>query len=175
MDLSPPALAELARTPTGRKALRYSAVSVVSIVVSQLALFVTFDVMHLADAAWCQVIATAAGTVPAYTLNRYWAWGRRGRSDLLREVLPFWGIAFVGLAFSTYAVDLAVELGRHIGASHLGIGLLAQAASLGSFGLLWVGKFILLNRVLFVDRGAFPADGGPASQPVVEFPSNQLA
>ncbi len=161
---------ELSRTPTGRKALRYSAVSVVSVVVSQVALFVTFDVLRLASAVWCQVIATAVATVPAYTLNRCWAWGRRGRSDLLREVLPFWVLAFFGLGFSTYAVDLASGLGHHLGLSHLGVGLLAQVASLGSYGVLWVGKFIIFNKVLFADRGEPHSDrpgDGTEENPVV--------
>jgi putative flippase GtrA len=174
VDLTRRSLMELSRTPTGRKALRYSAVSVVSIIVSQLTLFVTFDVYRLFSAAWCQVIATAAGTVPAYTLNRYWAWGKRGRSDLLREVLPFWAMAFIGLAFSTLAVDLASDLGNRLKLSHLGIGLLVQVASLGSYGVLWVGKFMILNKILFVERpkpgnGQAPTDEDPVvvtGQPV---------
>lgn len=152
MDLTPRALLEFARTPTGRKAVRYSTVSAISIVISQLTLFVTFNVLRVATAVECQIIATAVATVPSYTLNRYWAWGKRGRSHLLKEVVPFWTLAFVGFAFSIYAVSLGASLGRHLQLSHGGVGLLVQAASLGSYGLLWVGKFVIFNRILFVDR-----------------------
>lgn len=136
----------------GGKALRYTAVSVISIVVSLVTLYVTFDMLRVASAGWCQVIATAVGTVPSYTLNRYWAWGKRGRSRLLQEVVPFWVVAFIGLAFSVYAVDLAATFGHHLKFSHTGVTLLAEAASLTSYGVLWVGKFVIFNRFLFADR-----------------------
>jgi GtrA-like protein len=53
------------------------------------------------------VIACAVAAVPSFHLNRSWAWGRRGRSRLLREVAPFWALAFLGLAFSTWAADMS--------------------------------------------------------------------
>ncbi|MGH9127538.1 MAG: GtrA family protein [Acidimicrobiales bacterium] len=191
MDLSRRALVELSRTPTGRKAIKYSVVSVVSIVVTLVTFAVVFNVLRVATAGWCQVIATAVGTVPSYTLNRYWAWGRRGRSHLLKEVIPFWVVAFIGLAFSVYAVELAADLGRHLGLSRLGVGVLAEVASLASYALLWVGKFIVFNRLLFVDRdkpgtrgtgedGPLPGGAGPrpgedtGASPVVGMPGPSL-
>lgn len=164
MDLTPRALLELARTPTGRKAVRYSTVSAISIVISQLTLFVTFNVLRVATAVECQIIATAMATGPSYALNRYWAWGKRGRSHLLKEVVPFWAVAFVSFAFSIYAVSLAASLGRHLQLSHAGIGLLVQAASLGSYGLLWIGKFIIFNRLLFADREGPGPDAGSGEE-----------
>lgn len=163
---------ELARTPTGRKAVRYSTVSAISIVISQLTLFLTFNVLRVATAVECQIIATAVATVPSYTLNRYWAWGRRGRSHLLKEVVPFWVVAFVGFAVSLYAVSLAASLGRHLQLSHAGVGLLVQAASLGSYGLLWIGKFIIFNRLLFVERGVPLADPTLADPTLADMPGD---
>ncbi len=160
----------MARTPTGRKAIKYTVVSVVSVLVSLLTLFVTFDVLRVASAGWCQVIACAVGTVPSYTLNRYWAWGKRGRSRLFQEVLPFWVLAFIGLAFSVYAVDLAAGLGHQLKLSRDGVTALTEIASLASYGVLWIGKFVIFNRLLFVDRDVPGGDaegsggeGGPTA------------
>src|SRR5215218_419475 len=72
-------------------------------------------------------------------MNRSWAWGRRGRSDLWREVVPFWGIAFAGLVLSTWAADAATTA-------------VVMAASLLAFGVLWAGKFAVFNTLLFTER-----------------------
>jgi len=72
----------------GRRMLRYSLVSLVSIVVSQAVLMAAFGMLHGA-ARLANVVACAAGTVPSYYLNRTWAWGRRGRSHLWKQVVPF--------------------------------------------------------------------------------------
>ena len=71
----------------GRRMVPYSLVSLVSIVVSQAVLMAAFGMLHWARLA--NVVACAAGTVPSYYLNRSWAWGRRGRSHLWKQVVPF--------------------------------------------------------------------------------------
>jgi putative flippase GtrA len=82
--------------------VRYSLVSLVSIAVSQSVLMVAFGMLHW-TARLANVAACAVATVPSYYLNRSWAWGRRGRSHLWREVVPFWVIAFAGHAYGTKA------------------------------------------------------------------------
>jgi putative flippase GtrA len=139
-------------TPMGKRALKYSAVSLISIAVSQVVLFLTFGIARIGSAVECNVIATAVATIPSYNLNRRWAWGKSGTSHVWREVVPFWVIAFVGLAFSLVAVALADRVGKSLNLSHLSISLLVNAASLASYGLLWVGKFLVFNRFLFVDH-----------------------
>jgi len=101
----------------GRKLFRYSLVSLISIAVSQSVLVVAFGLLHW-TAGLANVVACAVATVPSYSLNRSWAWGRRGRSHLWREVVPFWAIAFLGLVLSTWAADLGSTLARQAGASH---------------------------------------------------------
>jgi putative flippase GtrA len=101
----------------GRRMLRYSLVSLVSIAVSQAVLMAAFGRLHW-TARLSNVVACAVATVPSYYLNRCWAWGRRGRSHLWKEVVPFWVLAFLGLAFSTWAADLGSTLARQAAASH---------------------------------------------------------
>src|SRR5213082_2162840 len=97
MQVSPAALRDLAQSPEGKKLVRYTMVSVISVIVSEL---------HWA-ARWSNVTAVAVATVPSYELNRKWAWGKHGKSHLWKEVVPFWILAFIGLAFSTWAADYA--------------------------------------------------------------------
>jgi putative flippase GtrA len=124
----------------GRKPILYSLVSVVAVVVSQSTLVFCHAVLDL-SAVWSNIIAVSAGTVPSYTLNRSWVWGKKGKSHLWREVIPFWALSFLGLGLST----LTVAIVERINDSTLAI----SAANLGAFGVLWVGKFLLLHYVLF--------------------------
>jgi cellulose synthase/poly-beta-1,6-N-acetylglucosamine synthase-like glycosyltransferase/putative flippase GtrA len=142
-------------TPAARlralKVLRYSLVSLVSIAVSQSVLMVAFGMLHW-TARLANVVACAVATVPSYYLNRCWAWGRRGRSHLWREVVPFWVIAFAGLALSTWAADLGSALARDAAASHAVTTAIVMTSSLLAFGVLWVGKFAIFNAMLFSER-----------------------
>ncbi len=91
------------RSPHFKRVLKFGTVSVISTVIAQSVLFLTYDVGHIASAMVCNVIATAVSTFPAYYLNRTWTWGKRGKSHIWREVAPFWILAFIGLVFSTLA------------------------------------------------------------------------
>jgi putative flippase GtrA len=135
----------------GRKVLRYSLVSLISIAVSQSVLVVAFGMLHW-TARVANVAACAVATVPSYYLNRSWAWGRRGRSHLWKEVVPFWALAFAGLGLSTWAADLGATLAGQAAASHAATTAIVMTASLLAFGVLWVGKFVIFNALLFTDR-----------------------
>jgi putative flippase GtrA len=127
----------------GRKPLLYSAVSVIAVVVSQVVLVLCHAVFGL-SAVWSNIIAVAAGTVPSYELNRSWVWGKTTKSNLWKEVIPFWVMSFVGLILSTVVVAIVEDYNDTT--------LAIQAANLGSFGVLWVGKFLILHYVLFKDH-----------------------
>ncbi|MGH9060091.1 MAG: GtrA family protein, partial [Acidimicrobiales bacterium] len=142
-----------ARSPIGYKAIRYTATSCICLGITQVVLALTFGVWHIATSVDCQIIATAVATVPSYTLNRRWAWRRDGRSHLWKEVVPFWTLAAVSFVFSLYIVDLATEVAKGHGLSHLWVSVVVNAASFCAYGVLWVGKFVIFNRLLFSDRG----------------------
>ncbi len=146
------------RSPEGKKWVRYSMVSVVAVIVSQVILLIAFGVLHLSARA-ANIWAVCISAIPSYYLNRAWAWGKRSRSHLLKEVLPFWTMALIGLAFSTWAADFAESWARGVTTSHLLTTLIVMAASLGAFGVLWVAKFVILNKLMF---GKHPEDLAPA-------------
>ena len=95
------------------------------------------------------ILATAVGTVPSYVLNRRWVWGRDGSGDVWREVVPFWALSFSGLVLSTAAVATADAWASSIGLVGPTRTTLLLLANVGSFAVLWVGQFLVLDRVLF--------------------------
>ena len=134
----------------GRKLFRYSIASVVATAVSQLTLLMLYGVFAVLAARNAAVAATLAGAVPSYFLNRNWAWSRSGRSRVMREVLPYLASTIAGLVFSTWASDMAAT--HAAGMSHAWRTAVVSGAYLGSFALLWVAKFVLFDRLLFVPR-----------------------
>jgi putative flippase GtrA len=136
--------------PSSIKLFKYSAVSVISTVVAQLTLFLVFDVFSLVSEVPANLLANVLATVPSYTLNRRWVWGKSGQSHFWRELAPFWILSFIGLAVSSLAVWGAGAFARHHHFHHFGTGLLVNAANLLSFAVLWVGKFIIYNKLFHV-------------------------
>jgi putative flippase GtrA len=140
---------ERLRGPGGRKLFRYSVASAVAVVVS-LSLEVFFNGV-IGLSAWVSAtLATAIAAVPNYEMNRKWAWGKTGRSHLWREVLPFWGLAFLGWATSTVSVYFMETYAKHHHFHHLLQTATVAIVYVGAFGVLWIAKFVIFNKVLFV-------------------------
>ncbi len=141
-------LVSYAKSPTGVRLFKYSMVSVVSVFVSLVTLTICVGVLHWGGVT-SNIVATCVGTVPSYELNRKWAWGGSGKSHFWKEVVPFWSLSFLGLLISTIAVGQAdhwVRSGHH---SHGYRTLVLDLTNLASFGVLWLGKFVIFNKILF--------------------------
>jgi putative flippase GtrA len=144
--LTPFGLRAKARTPTGKKLVKYTMVSIISVFVGQGLLLFALAVLDW-TAVPSNIFAVAVSSIPAYYLNRAWAWGKRGRSHLMKEVVPFWGLNFLGLVVSTAFVAVAEDRAQHY--SKAMENLIIMAAALAGFGILWVVKFVVLNKLLF--------------------------
>ena len=168
MDLSPKGLKDLARTPSGVKVIRYSAVSAFGVVMT-VTLFTAINFVHLSSSGhgtlvsdhhvrpWVSnVLSVGLTTIPTYYLNRAWVWGKRGRSHLGKEVLPFWIFSFAGLGLSTLFVALAN--GGKSGKVTLAHQLVLVIAQLAGFGFLWIARFFVLDKFMF-GKGHVPHDG----------------
>jgi putative flippase GtrA len=97
-------------------------------------------------------LATAIAAIPNYYMNRKWAWGKHGRSHILKEVVPFWALAFAGWAFSTYSVYLMEHYAKQQQLSHALTTALLAIVYVAAFGVLWIGKFVIFNKLMFVHR-----------------------
>ena len=129
-------------TPIGGRFIRYTLVSVFNVVFSVAVVSIVFGVFRI----WTEVPSTLFANVvtipPAYYLTRTWAWGKSGRSHLMREVVPFWVMTLAGIALSIATSSEA----RHLGIAHhlnrTDRTALLVMANLLAFGVTWIGKFL---------------------------------
>jgi putative flippase GtrA len=133
----------------GKKILRYSTVSVISTGVSFTVLFLVYGVGRVWTEVPSTVFANAVATFPSYWLNRNWAWGKSGRSHLVKEVIPFWVMSAVGIAFSIVGASIARHIGAH-STNYVYKTALVLGANLASFGIFWLAKLALFNRLFHV-------------------------
>ncbi len=124
----------------GRKLIRYAGVSCVGVTAGQTLLFLFYEIADL-RAVVANTLAVVLATIPSYVLNRAWVWGKSGSHGLTTEILPFWGMALLGLALSNLFVHLVEQRWESW--------VLINGASLVAFGSLWIAKYVLLDRVLF--------------------------
>jgi putative flippase GtrA len=131
--------------PPKERILKYAAASMVGVTVgsSTLLLLLALDVQEVL----ANFLSVAISSVPAYIVNRYWVWQKKDANSLKREVVPFWGMAFLGLVLSSVFVNWAKDRTDE--------SLLILAANLSGFGVLWVAKFFVLDKFLF---GATPEE-----------------
>ncbi len=137
-------------TPEARRLFKYTMVSVVSTAVSFGVLALVFGVLHLWGEIASTVFANVVATVPSYYLNRQWVWGKGGRSALTTEIVPFWAMSALGIVVSIGGAALARHIGIEHHLSHFAQTLVVLAANLLSFGIFWVLKFLVFNRLFHV-------------------------
>ena len=132
-----------------QKLFRYSMASVVAVLCSNLLLLLFVGVMNMGEVL-ASTLATTLSAIPSYEMNRKWAWGKSGKSHLFKEVIPFWGLALLGWAVSTAAVWWMGRYAQHHHFSHSAKTLAILVVYFAAFGVLWVAKFVIFNRLMFV-------------------------
>ncbi|MGI9009093.1 MAG: hypothetical protein ACR2FU_23385 [Streptosporangiaceae bacterium] len=152
IDKLPAGFGNRLRTRLGTQFVRFVVVAVASLGVSELALFVSTEVLHWTGGV-SGVTAAAVGALVSYLLSR-WAWRRKGRPDLLRETIPFWVVS----AGAWLILGLATKLGLYIAKTTGAHGLKHFAVVGGVYFLAncltFVTRFLIFHYVLFADRGA---------------------
>ncbi|HEX5366349.1 MAG TPA: GtrA family protein [Acidimicrobiales bacterium] len=128
------------RSPTIVKLLKYSTASLAGLVVGQSVLFCFYDALAWA-AIPANLVSVTAGAVPNYLINRRWTWRQSGRNRLWGEVVPFWVMSALGMVASLFAVAYAEERWD----TALAVGL----AQLVGFSVLWVAKFVVLDKLMW--------------------------
>jgi putative flippase GtrA len=144
------ALYDWLHTHEGRKLFRYTMVSVISTAVSLFVIALVYGAFHVWTEVPSTVFGNAVATFPSYWLNRKWAWGKHGRSHFLKEVAPFWLMAALGIAFSIVGASLARHVGQHYDLGNLEKTVLVLVANVLSFGVFWVIKLLIFNRLFRV-------------------------
>ena len=125
---------------SGKKASRFLIVSTFNVVFGQGLLVLAYSWLGWSFAV-SNGASVAIGAGPAYVLTRYWAWEKQSKNHLVKEVLPFCGLVFFGLIVSTAATGIANTYSE--------AQVVLNLVNLASFGLIWVCKFLLLDRFMF--------------------------
>jgi putative flippase GtrA len=135
------------------KFVRYSLVSAVAIAISQTTILICTWLFGLSGIA-ANTIGAVVATPASYELNRKWAWRKGGKSHLWREVVPFWALTLIGWLASTGTVQIADNLCQSHGVTGLARSIAIMFASLFAYGVVWIGKFFLFNRIIFATNSA---------------------
>ena len=134
-----------ARWPRLRRLGRYAVTSVVATAVSEATLLTVYG-FGLLGAGSSAIVANLAGTFPSYVMSRYWIWGDAERRHAGRQAVAYWLISIASLVLSS--VVTAVAAG-HAPAGHGAHLAVVAVAYVGTYALLWFGKFALYQGVLF--------------------------
>ena len=132
-----------------KKVLRYSAVSVIAVPVTQAVLLICQLGLGWSGLA-SNTAAVCVTAVPAYILNRYWVWGKKDKNQFTTEILPFWGMTVLGLILSTLMVAYAD--------AHFESAIAVNVANAAGFGCVWLLKFMVLDKMMFGSHRHFPVE-----------------
>jgi putative flippase GtrA len=146
------------------KFIRYTMVSGIAVVISQVTLVLCTGVFGL-SAIVSNTVAAVVSTPASYELNRKWAWGKNGKSHLWKEIAPFWGFTLIGYLGSTGTVQLADTMTKSHGVHGLLRVLAIMGAQLFAYGLVWIVKFLVFNRIVFAAK-AGGAEGSVGAEGV---------
>lgn len=137
-----------------RKPVRYAAVSAIAILISQSTLALGYGLLNWTGrlAFRAQLLAFVTSSFPSYYLNRMWVWGKGGKSHFWKEVFPFWGIGFAQLLISLVFIKWSQAKIEARYESHLVRTIGFLFSNLFVFGVMWVGKYVFFNKVLFKQK-----------------------
>lgn len=138
----------LARSRVTRLFSRFAAGSAVATGCSQLAFVLLYGVAGF-SAAISGALAFLAGAVPNFLLQRYWTWQRSGRIGLRGEMLPYLAVIGFNALVATGLTAAAERVIAAAVADHVVRTALATVAFGASYLLLFVLKFVLLDRLVF--------------------------
>lgn len=151
MKITPAAVMDHARSDEGRKQLRYAAVSVVFVPVGQILIQVLAATVFSGDDnafTWASLTAAAMLTLPNFFANRHFVWRQTSRDNLRTQVVVFWVAAMLGVGTAT-GLTYLVELWVHDKVSGLVEAFAVFCAQLVGFGIVWVGRYLILDKWLF--------------------------
>ena len=140
-------LREWARSHEGRKLIRFTTTSVISTCISETAIVVTYGFKIIPGEIQATLFGNALAMLPAYHLNRRWAWGKRGRSQWAGEVVPFLAMSLTGTTFALFGATYARHLVRTHHWAHLINTAIVGGTNIAAFAVFWVLKMLLFNHI----------------------------
>jgi putative flippase GtrA len=133
-------MGSLLRMPIVKKLVKYSSASAAGVLVGQTTLIFCLEALEWPALA-ANLASVTLGAIPNYTINRYWTWQQSGKNRLWGEVIPFWVMSAAGALLSMLAVAFADH--------QWGTTIAVSIANLTGFALLWVAKFLVLDKLMW--------------------------
>jgi putative flippase GtrA len=122
------------------RVFRYGTVSAINVVGHQSILFLANSPsVGGMSGGPANALAATIMCVPAYLLSRNWVWQVDGAHSVKFQVLPFWVITIIGLLVST-AMAAAAQ-------AAFGAGLAVNIGAFAGYFLVWIAKFLVLQRL----------------------------
>ena len=146
MKLSPAALRDHARSETGRKQLRYMGVSLVFVPIGQILIQVLGTVFD-GNFTLASIVAAAILTIPNFFANKLLVWKNTSKDNLRTQVVVFWVAAMLGVSLATGLTYVVQQLTEDN--SSLVQRVSVFVAQMTGFGIVWVGRYLVLDRWLF--------------------------
>jgi putative flippase GtrA len=140
------------KTRQGKKLIRYTLSSVITTGVSFSCIVIFYGLKIIPGVIWSTLAGNVVATLPSYHLNRLWAWGKRGKSAFRKEIVPYWSLAFAGIAFSQIGAFTARDIVRAHHWSHLLNTGLVAVTNLLCFAIFWVLKLLVFNKIFHFDK-----------------------
>lgn len=151
MKITPTAVLDHARSDEGRKQIRYAAVSVVFVPVGQVLIQILAATAYKEidnNFTWASITAAAILTLPNFFANRFFVWRDASRDNLRTQMIVFWVAAMLGVGVAT-GLTYIVEMWVHNRVSGLVEAGAVFCAQILGFGIVWVGRYVILDRWLF--------------------------
>jgi putative flippase GtrA len=144
MLVSPSGLIAYARTEEARKKLRYAGASVVFLPLGQGVIQLLG--LWLDDYTTASLLAYAITTVPGFFVYKRFVWRDMSRENLHRQLVEFWAAVMLTVSLATlltYLVQNAMA-----DQTVLVRGAAVFCAQMLGLGIVWVGRFLMLDRWL---------------------------
>jgi putative flippase GtrA len=123
--------------------VRYAVGSAFATGVSAVTFAVAYRALH-AGPQVASVAAFSAGAVVNFVSNRFWAWERRHRLGLGRDLAGYLTLAVATALAAAGVTTLTERLTR--------TWVLVEASYFGTYAAMFLVKFVLLDRVVFRSR-----------------------
>ena len=140
------------QTTVGKRFSRFIVVAAGGVIASQATLTVCLGPVGW-TAGRSAIAAWLAGAIVSYVLSR-WAFGARGKPNLLKETLPFAIVAISAGVVLTLTTKWANQQALSMDMSHVQRVLFADGAYFVANCVTFISRFLIFHFLLFKDRGA---------------------
>jgi len=152
------------RSNVTMRLIRFMGVAGVALATSLITVAVCAGLWHLTSVPTA-LISQITGAIVSYLLSR-WAWERKGRPDLLREVIPFWAAFVVATVISTLFTKLGYRMAAWMHLHGFKDVLLVEVVYFVGNVVTFLMRFVFFHFVLFAERtkdalDEVTAPGGP--------------